>query len=72
MRARVKPVPQTKRMKTKYTAEKCSLTAKLIREGAPEDRERSESHSDEEPVPSKKQKRSEHVSDEEDDEDWQS
>ena len=33
VRARVKPVPQTKRMKTKYTVEKCSLTAKLMREG---------------------------------------
>lgn len=32
--ARVKPVPQTKRMKEKYTVEKCSLTAKLMREGA--------------------------------------
>jgi arabinogalactan endo-1,4-beta-galactosidase len=33
VRARVKPVPQTKRMKTKYTIDKCSLTAKLMREG---------------------------------------
>jgi hypothetical protein len=33
VRVRVKPVPQTKRMKDKYTVEKCSLTAKLIREG---------------------------------------
>ena len=31
--ARVKPVPQTKRMKDKYTVEKCALTAKLMREG---------------------------------------
>ncbi len=31
--ARVKPVPQTKRMKDKYTVDKCSLTAKLMREG---------------------------------------
>lgn len=34
VRARVKQVPQTKRMKDKYTVEKCSLTAKLMREGA--------------------------------------
>ena len=33
MVARVKPVPQTKRMKDKYTVDKCSLTAKLMREG---------------------------------------
>ena len=32
--ARVKPVPQTKRMKDKYTVDKCSLTAKLMREGS--------------------------------------
>jgi hypothetical protein len=31
--ARVKPVPQTKRMKDKYTVDKCALTAKLMREG---------------------------------------
>ena len=65
-------MPQTKRMKTKYTPAKCSLTAKLIREGAPEDRERSESNEDnesEERKPAaKKQKKNE--SDEEDD-DWQ-
>ena len=76
VRARVKPVPQTKRMKTKYTVDKCSLTAKLIREGAPEDRERSQSDQEDEeerPVkksevkakPSKRQ-----VSDDEDDDDW--
>ena len=29
----MKPVPQTKRMKDKYTVEKCALTAKLMREG---------------------------------------
>jgi len=29
----VKPVPQTKRMKDKYTVDKCALTAKLMREG---------------------------------------
>lgn len=34
MVARVKPVPQTKRMKDKYTVDKCSLTAKLMREGS--------------------------------------
>jgi len=33
VRARVKPVPQTKRMKDKYTIEKCSLNAKMMREG---------------------------------------
>jgi hypothetical protein len=33
IRARIKQVPQTKRMKDKYTIEKCSLTAKLMREG---------------------------------------
>lgn len=26
-------MPQTKRMKSKYTVEKCSLSAKLMREG---------------------------------------
>ena len=36
MKARVKPVPNSKRMVEKYTPEKCSLTATLMREsGAP-------------------------------------
>lgn len=30
---RLRPLPQTKRMKEKYTVEKCSLTATLMREG---------------------------------------
>ena len=29
----MKPVPQTNRMKDKYTVDKCALTAKLMREG---------------------------------------
>jgi len=46
--ARVKPVPQTKRMKDKYTVEKCALTAKLMREGESKDENNDEDEMSEE------------------------
>jgi hypothetical protein len=55
--ARVKPVPQTKRMKDKYTVDKCALTAKLMREGESkgvEDNDEDEDLSDEEERKGKK------------------
>lgn len=36
---RLRPLPQTRRMKAKYTPAKCAMTATLIREGKAEDQE---------------------------------